>query len=187
MTNGRLSRRIWRFCPKGARSGHMPCARYSTGCVYREDGRAVAVDAERPAAVGDRLPAGAAVVARGLLRDLGRGPARHPASDGGGAQRAADGSHHRQPDFALESGPRAAYDGAKRKKGSKLHRAVDTLVICWPCTSRRRTLTIALRSDASPRPFRLRPARASRSLLSIRDTSGKSQRQPPPNTALSLR
>jgi transposase len=30
-----------------------------------------------------------------------------------------------------ESGARAGYDGAKRK-GSKIHMAVDTLVSCWP-------------------------------------------------------
>jgi transposase len=36
-----------------------------------------------------------------------------------------------------ESGHRAGYDGAKRRKGSKVHLAVDTDVdICWHCTSR---------------------------------------------------
>jgi len=30
-----------------------------------------------------------------------------------------------------ESGGRAGYDGYKRRKGSKVHIAVDTLVICW--------------------------------------------------------
>jgi len=30
-----------------------------------------------------------------------------------------------------ESGPRAGYDGYKRKKGSKVHRAVDTLGTYW--------------------------------------------------------
>jgi len=30
-----------------------------------------------------------------------------------------------------ESGERAGYDGAKRKKGSKVHMVVDTLLICW--------------------------------------------------------
>ena len=34
-----------------------------------------------------------------------------------------------------ESGPRAGYDGAKRKRGSKVHMAVDTSAICWPCMS----------------------------------------------------
>ena len=35
-----------------------------------------------------------------------------------------------------ESGARAAYDGAKRKRGCKLHLAVDTLghVLTWPVT-----------------------------------------------------
>lgn len=30
-----------------------------------------------------------------------------------------------------ESGARVGYDGYKRKKGSKVHVAVDTLAICW--------------------------------------------------------
>ena len=32
-----------------------------------------------------------------------------------------------------ESGPRAGYDGAKRKRGSKVHLAVDTLGTCSHC------------------------------------------------------
>ena len=37
-----------------------------------------------------------------------------------------------------ESGSRAGYDGAKRKKGSKVHAAVDTLGhLCSPCASPR--------------------------------------------------
>jgi transposase len=65
---------------------------------------------------------------RGLLRGASRGSARHSAP-GGGARRTADRRHHRQPDPALDPRKRgrAAYDGAKRKKGSKLHLAVDTL------------------------------------------------------------
>ena len=41
----------------------------------------------------------------------------------------SDGGHHRQPHatFHPESGTRAGYDGAKRKRGSKVHLAVDTL------------------------------------------------------------
>src|SRR5258707_7649582 len=34
-----------------------------------------------------------------------------------------------------ESGARGGYDGAKRRKGSKVHAAVDTQGICWRCTS----------------------------------------------------
>lgn len=41
-----------------------------------------------------------------------------------------------------ESGERAGYDGAKRKKGTKLHAAVDTLATCWRSTSQRPTSTI---------------------------------------------
>src|SRR6202790_1798064 len=60
-----------------------------------------------------------------------------------------------------ESGPRAGYDGAKRKKGSKLHMAVDTLAICWPCTSPPLMLVTAPRSLAWPKPSRRPPTRAS--------------------------
>ena len=35
-----------------------------------------------------------------------------------------------------ESGQRAGYDGAKRRRGSKMHMAVDRLATCWPLTSR---------------------------------------------------
>jgi len=88
----------------------------------------VAVDAERSAALGDRLPAGAALAGRRMLRGPGGGFARCVAACRG-ARRAADRRSHRQPHAALdpESGARAGYDGAKRKKGSKLHLAVDTL------------------------------------------------------------
>ena len=37
-----------------------------------------------------------------------------------------------------ESGARAGFDGAKKKKGSKVHAAVDTLGICWRWPSPRR-------------------------------------------------
>ncbi len=33
-----------------------------------------------------------------------------------------------------ESGERAGYDGAKRKRGSKVHLAVDTPATSWRCT-----------------------------------------------------
>ena len=68
------------------------------------------------------------MAARQAARGVGRGFARHPAPRRGQG-RAADRRRHRQPHPALdpESGARAAYDGAKRKKGSKLHLAVDTL------------------------------------------------------------
>jgi hypothetical protein len=36
-----------------------------------------------------------------------------------------------------ESGARGAYDGTKRKKGSKLHWPSTPSAICWRCTSRR--------------------------------------------------
>ena len=40
----------------------------------------------------------------------------------------------------VESGERAGYNGYKRKRGSKVHVAVDTLGNCLPCTSRPQTL-----------------------------------------------
>ena len=55
-----------------------------------------------------------------------------------------------------ESGAHAAYDGAKRKKGSKLHLAAHSDTF-WPCTSPLPTPMIAPRSAGSPRPFRRRP------------------------------
>src|SRR6266545_3249326 len=36
-----------------------------------------------------------------------------------------------------ESGARADYDGHKRRRGSKVHIAVDTWASCWRCWSRR--------------------------------------------------
>ncbi|MBB3881557.1 transposase [Acetobacter oeni] len=52
-----------------------------------------------------------------------------------------------------ESGSRAGYDGAKRKNGSKLHMAVDTLGIFWPCTSHRQTGMTGQKSVRSRKPF----------------------------------
>src|SRR5271165_2394033 len=59
-----------------------------------------------------------------------------------------------------ESGARAAYDGAKRKKGSKLHLAVDTLEPPSGSACHVRQRGIAPKSAVSPRPFRRRPERA---------------------------
>ena len=60
-----------------------------------------------------------------------------------------------------ESGERAGYDGAKRKKGSKVHWRWTRWATCWRCTSRPPTPTIAPRSGGWPRPCRRPPARAS--------------------------
>ncbi len=88
----------------------------------------MALDAERPTTLGRGVPADAALAGGGLLR-----------SDGGrSAQRTAAGGRAKgRPGAAIidsrtlrstpESGERAGYDGGKRKKGSKIHIAVDTL------------------------------------------------------------
>ena len=88
----------------------------------------MALDAERPAAVGGRLPAGATLAGERLLRGAGRRPACGAAAGRGSCQgiqcRLLDSRTLRS---SPESGPRAGHDGAKRKKGSKLHLAVDAL------------------------------------------------------------
>ena len=83
-----------------------------------------------------------------------------------------------------ESGARAAYDGAKRKKGSKLHLAVDTLGHLLALYVTPANADDAPRSAGSPRPFRPRRAKASRSPSSTRDTRARSQRRRPPSTEL---
>jgi transposase len=60
-----------------------------------------------------------------------------------------------------ESGPRADYDGAKRKRGSKLLWRSTHWAICWPCMSRRQMSTTAPKSENSPRPCSSRQAKAS--------------------------
>ena len=69
-----------------------------------------------------------ALAGGGVFRDAGAGFARLAAPrvwPSGGA----DGGDYRQPTLrpTPETGTRAGYDGAKRKRGSKVHMAVDTL------------------------------------------------------------
>lgn len=95
--------------------------------LHREDGRAVALDAERPAALGCGLSADAALAAgcfEALVDDL-RAVLRLAA--GRTAEPSAAIIDSRTLRSTPESGERAGYDGGKRKKGSKLHMAVDTL------------------------------------------------------------
>src|SRR4051812_3703949 len=91
-----------------------------------EDRRALALDAKRLAALGGGVSADATLAGGRLLRGAGRGPSSRAAACRG-EKGAAQRCHPGQPDLALHAGERAGYDGAKRKKGSKLHLAVDTL------------------------------------------------------------
>src|SRR5215217_9292011 len=88
----------------------------------------MALHAPRPASVGGALPAEAAVAQSRRLRGDGPRLARTLAPFGGPDTR-ADGRHTRSRTLQStpESGSRGGYDGAKRKKGSKVHAAVDTL------------------------------------------------------------
>ena len=59
---------------------------------------------------------------------------------------------------SAEGGPRAGCDGCKRRKGSKVHLAVDTPGRLPPCTSRRPTSRTGPRSPPSATPSTRRPA-----------------------------
>ena len=101
---------------RGCRPARAPVAGGVQRATLRgEDGRALALEAPRTAAVGRVLPASAALALGRLLRATGRGPSRRAALDS------------RTLRATPESGERAGYDGAKHKQGSKLHMAVDTL------------------------------------------------------------
>lgn len=80
------------------------------------------------AALTGSLSADAALAGSGVLRSDHARPAQSPAA-GPGAGAVAHGGDLRQPDAAIdrESGARAGDDGAKRRKGTKVHAAVDTL------------------------------------------------------------
>ena len=115
--------------PEAAGPARAPAARgVQRSALYRQDRRALALDAARPAALGSRLPADPALAGGRLLRGAGPRPAGRAAA-GRRPQGAAERGDLRQPDLRStpESGERAGYDGAKRKQGSKLHVAVDTL------------------------------------------------------------
>src|SRR6516165_582403 len=85
-----------------------------------------------------------------------------------------------------ESGSRAGYDGAKRKRGSKLHLAVDTLghllaLHVTPANADDRA-EVGRLAEAIQRP----PARVLRSPMSIRATPVAHQPKPPKSKALRL-
>lgn len=86
-----------------------------------------------------------------------------------------------------ESGARGAYDGAKRKKGSKRIWPSIRSAIFWRCMSRPPSPTIAPRLAGSPRRFRQRPVRASKSRSLTRATQATSLQRRLQNTALPSR
>jgi transposase len=87
----------------------------------------LALHVPRPACVGGGLPPDAAVAQSRRLRGDGPRLARTLAPFGEPGTR-ADGRHTRLAHPAFYPGERLSggYDGAKRKKGSKVHAAVDT-------------------------------------------------------------
>jgi len=88
----------------------------------------VAYDAQRPAALAHGVSAVAALAQGQGVRGNGPRPAGTAAS-GWGQERAAFGAvlDGRTLQSTPESGGGAGYDGYKRKNGSKVHMAVDTL------------------------------------------------------------
>ncbi|CAO4180107.1 Transposase of ISMdi26, IS5 family [Methylorubrum aminovorans] len=74
-----------------------------------------------------------------------------------------------------ESGERAGYDGAKRKQGSKLHMAVDTLGHFLALHVTPATPMTALRSSIWPRPCRRPLTIKSRSPSSIKAKPARSR------------
>jgi transposase len=86
-----------------------------------------------------------------------------------------------------ESGARAGYDGAKCKKGSKLHMAGTPSVTFWPPTSHPPRLTITLKWDSRPKLFRWPPARAWIWPMWIRATPVRGRRMQPGSMGLSWR
>jgi Transposase DDE domain len=88
----------------------------------------VALPAARFAALVRGVSADAALAQGGLFRVAGRGRAVAAARVGGRkSQPTAVVIDSRTLQSTPESGARAGYDGAKRRKGSKVHIAVDTL------------------------------------------------------------
>ena len=85
--------------------------------------------AQRSAAVARGLPADAALAEGGRVRGPGARPAHVAARDRRTCSAAARSDPRRTHvlQSTPESGARAGYDGHKRRKGSKVHIAVDTL------------------------------------------------------------
>ncbi len=77
---------------------------------------------------------------------------------------------------SCESGPRAGYDDYKRRNGSKVHMAVDTLGTCWPCMSRRPMSKSARKCSNYARRCKRPRAKALKWLGLIKATQAKTLR-----------
>jgi transposase len=120
--SGARSRRRAPTQPRPARGPE----RIALGRAHR---LSVALHAPRPAALGGRISADEEVAQSRRLR--GDGPRFARAllrlCEGRASESTAAILDSRTLRSTLESGSRGGYDGAKRKKGSKVHAAVDTL------------------------------------------------------------
>lgn len=103
------------------------------GALCGRDRWAVAFSAARVRSVVGGLSAEAALVEGWLLRTAGGGRAFASARVGW-AQGPADGGVHRQPHTAStpESGARAGYDGAKRRKNRRFLSQSTRSATSWP-------------------------------------------------------
>ena len=124
-----MSCRICCFAARTARSAGTICARCSTGCGTRREpvvsGATFRMSTARGGAVYQQmrrwLDAGVFEVLVGDVQAIAREWA------GRKGQPTAVCIDSRTLQSTPESGARAGYDGAKRRKGSKVHIAVDTL------------------------------------------------------------
>lgn len=141
-------------------------------------------DAARSAALLRRLPADATVaqnhkVFEAITHDL-RAVLR--IAEGRQEMPTASIIDSRTLQSTVESGARAGYDGAKRRKGNKVHLAVDTLghllALCVTAASEQdRSQVAEIRSECSPKP-----GRRSRSHMWIKATRARTRPMRPPST-----
>jgi transposase len=88
--------------------------------------------------------------------------------------------------FSPESGERAGYDGAKRRKGTKMHTAVDTLGHLLALHVTPPMNKTVLRCRKWPSKSRTRPNKALRWLLSTKAMPATNQHKQPLKQAFSL-
>lgn len=126
MGAGRALRDVDARVCRTARAQLARSVQWSAPC--HQDRRTLVLNAKRSAALDGGLSTGTALVGSGLLGCAGRG-APDRAETGCRTKGAAQCCHSGRSNIArlAESGGRVGYDGAKPKKGSKLHLAVDTL------------------------------------------------------------
>jgi transposase len=84
-----------------------------------------------------------------------------------------------------ESGARAGYDGAKRKRGSKVHMAVDTLGHLLALHVTPADVGDVRKSAVSPKPSRMSRVRTWPWRMSTKATPAKMRRRPPAHRASS--